>query len=207
MKTHAFLPFLLLSIALIHGCANSRPAVPAAQPAATYNTATYERCSPRLQTRPGVPQAQGDAILACLGNIDHFPPAPRNRTAKQPPLPLAFRAIYTDGTTNAFWFSHDAKRVSRTPGGGFLVPDDRQAPLAQIFASWQAADKALLTSQPLPCQYRVVTGDTLSGIARLFYDDASKWRLIFNANKTILKKPELLRDGMLLTIPKPADKK
>ncbi|MCL2104465.1 MAG: hypothetical protein FWH21_05350 [Kiritimatiellaeota bacterium] len=57
----------------------------------------------------------------------------------------------------------------------------------------------------LPCQYRVGStegGDTLSGIAKIFYGDASKWPAIHEANKALIKNPDVIRDGMLITIPK-----
>jgi nucleoid-associated protein YgaU len=57
----------------------------------------------------------------------------------------------------------------------------------------------------LPTQYRVGStkgGDTLSGIAQIFYGYASKWPVIFEANRDIIKDPNIIRDGMLITIPK-----
>ena len=49
--------------------------------------------------------------------------------------------------------------------------------------------------------YTVQTGDTLSSIAARFYDDASEWRPIFEANRDRLDGPESLRVGMDLRIP------
>lgn len=51
-------------------------------------------------------------------------------------------------------------------------------------------------------QYReVVSGDTLSKIAKEFYGDASKYPVIFEANKPMLSHPDKIYPGQLLRIP------
>ena len=49
--------------------------------------------------------------------------------------------------------------------------------------------------------YTVRSGDTLSGIARQFYGDSSKWTTIFNANRDKIKNANLIYPGQVLTIP------
>ena len=50
--------------------------------------------------------------------------------------------------------------------------------------------------------HTVVSGDSLSAIARKYYDDADKWNDIYEANKeTIGDNPNALRVGQELTIP------
>jgi nucleoid-associated protein YgaU len=49
--------------------------------------------------------------------------------------------------------------------------------------------------------YEVQSGDSLSKIARKEYGDASKWQLIFEANKDILKDPNKIFPGQKLKIP------
>jgi len=49
--------------------------------------------------------------------------------------------------------------------------------------------------------YTVVRGDTLWDIAERIYGDPLKWRLIFEANRDILRSPEDLRPGQKLVIP------
>ncbi|MGK2858688.1 MAG: LysM peptidoglycan-binding domain-containing protein [Thermoanaerobaculia bacterium] len=49
--------------------------------------------------------------------------------------------------------------------------------------------------------YEVVSGDTLSKIAKTFYGDANKYMKIFEANKDILKNPDLIKVGQKLKIP------
>jgi LysM repeat protein len=49
--------------------------------------------------------------------------------------------------------------------------------------------------------YTVVKGDTLSKIAKAMYGDAMKYPLIFEANKPMLKDPDLIYPGQTLRIP------
>ncbi len=49
--------------------------------------------------------------------------------------------------------------------------------------------------------HTVKSGDTLSKLAKSFYDDASKYMLIFNANKGVLPNPDTIKVGQKLTIP------
>lgn len=56
--------------------------------------------------------------------------------------------------------------------------------------------------------YTVVSGDTLSAIAKKFYGHANKWRVIFEANTDRISNPDLIRVGQVLNIPsdhRPAD--
>lgn len=56
--------------------------------------------------------------------------------------------------------------------------------------------------EPPPEQtYTVVSGDSLSKIAKKFYGNANEWRRIFDANKDILKDPDLIHPGQTLKIP------
>ena len=49
--------------------------------------------------------------------------------------------------------------------------------------------------------YTVVSGDSLSKIAKREYGDANKWRAIFEANRDKIKDPDLIHPGQVLTIP------
>lgn len=49
--------------------------------------------------------------------------------------------------------------------------------------------------------YTVVKGDSLSKIARRLLGDASLWPRIFEANKSIIKDPDMIHPGQVLTIP------
>lgn len=49
--------------------------------------------------------------------------------------------------------------------------------------------------------YTVREGDTLSGIAKQMYGEASKYPLIFQANQPMLKDPDKIYPGQVLRIP------
>lgn len=49
--------------------------------------------------------------------------------------------------------------------------------------------------------YTVVSGDTLSRIAKQFYNDANQWQCIFDANRDILNNPDRISPGQHLRIP------
>jgi nucleoid-associated protein YgaU len=48
----------------------------------------------------------------------------------------------------------------------------------------------------------VKSGDSLSKIAKSCYDDGNKYMKIFEANKDVLKDPNVIKPGQKLTIPK-----
>lgn len=50
--------------------------------------------------------------------------------------------------------------------------------------------------------YVVVAGDSLSKIAKRAYGDANKWRRIHEANKDLIKNPDVIHPGQRLKIPR-----
>jgi nucleoid-associated protein YgaU len=50
--------------------------------------------------------------------------------------------------------------------------------------------------------YTVKKGDSLSKIAKALMGDGSKWPKIFEANKEVIKNPDLIYPGQQLRIPK-----
>jgi len=49
--------------------------------------------------------------------------------------------------------------------------------------------------------YEVVSGDSLSKIAKREYGDANKWKKIFEANTDLIKDPNKIYPGQKLKIP------
>ncbi|MCL4113986.1 UNVERIFIED_CONTAM: hypothetical protein GTU68_004989 [Idotea baltica] len=49
--------------------------------------------------------------------------------------------------------------------------------------------------------HTVVSGDSLSKIAKTYYGNAMKYPVIFEANKPMLKSPDLIYPGQVLRIP------
>lgn len=52
-----------------------------------------------------------------------------------------------------------------------------------------------------PKIYEVVSGDSLSKIAKREYGDANAWQRIFEANQDVLKDPNKIYPGQKLKIP------
>ncbi|MDO1447783.1 LysM peptidoglycan-binding domain-containing protein [Rhodocytophaga aerolata] len=92
----------------------------------------------------------------------------------------------------------DTDSVFDKPGGQVKPPVTEQ-PIAN-------ADKATPSSiQTEPVQtltYTVKSGDSLSKIAQQQYGDGTQWRRIFEANKDIIKDPNLIHPGQTIKIPK-----
>lgn len=49
--------------------------------------------------------------------------------------------------------------------------------------------------------YEVQKGDSLSKIAKDYYGDASKWKLIYQANKEGIKNPDMIYPGQVIELP------
>jgi len=52
-----------------------------------------------------------------------------------------------------------------------------------------------------PRTYEVQKGDSLSKIAKKFYGEAGAWKRIFEANRDVVKNPDLIQPGWTLKIP------
>lgn len=57
------------------------------------------------------------------------------------------------------------------------------------------------SSSTAPKIYEVVSGDSLSKIAKREYGNAGEWKRIFEANRDILKDPDKIYPGQKLKIP------
>ena len=70
--------------------------------------------------------------------------------------------------------------------------------LAEMTDAQEKAAKAEVAQSKF---YTVVSGDSLSKIAKEFYGDPMKYPDIFEANKPMLKDPDLIYPGQVLRIP------
>jgi nucleoid-associated protein YgaU len=52
-----------------------------------------------------------------------------------------------------------------------------------------------------PRMYTVQKGDTLSEIAKRYYGNAARWRVIYEANRDLIKDPDLIYPGQTFRIP------
>lgn len=60
---------------------------------------------------------------------------------------------------------------------------------------------SVVKPEPETTFYEVKSGDSLSKIAKEVYGDAKKYNAIFEANKPMLKDPDLIYPGQMLRIP------
>jgi nucleoid-associated protein YgaU len=78
---------------------------------------------------------------------------------------------------------------------------DRKEPLPD-FSDVQSGGSS---TAPAPAQaartHTVVKGDSLSKIAKRVYGDAQQWRRIYDANRDIVKDPDLIYPGQVLKLP------
>ena len=72
------------------------------------------------------------------------------------------------------------------------------------FSDVQSGSSSTAPATPAADQqrsYTVVSGDSLSKIAKRQYGDANKWHAIFDANRDKIKDPDLIHPGQVLTLP------
>jgi nucleoid-associated protein YgaU len=92
--------------------------------------------------------------------------------------------------------------------GIFDRKDDKPAGSKPDFSNVRSGGSSTAPTAPEPTStsgsgrtYVVVKGDTLSGIAKREYGNASKWPTIYEANKDVIKDPDLIYPGQQLRIP------
>jgi len=65
------------------------------------------------------------------------------------------------------------------------------------------ADDVVAPPQTVEVEYyEIQKGDSLWKIAKTFYGDGNKYNLIFEANKEVIKDPDLIYPGQMIRIPK-----
>lgn len=79
----------------------------------------------------------------------------------------------------------------------------RQVLAILIFSAAVALGNTAGVPEP-PCDYRIGSaedGGTLSGVAKLFYGDETKWEAIYEANPEVLDSPDSVNTTMVVRIP------
>jgi nucleoid-associated protein YgaU len=83
-----------------------------------------------------------------------------------------------------------------------VAPDDKKSSDMPDFSDVQSGASSTAPAAQVYETHVVVSGDSLSKIAKHFYGDANAWKRIFEANKDILKDPNKIFPGQKLKVPK-----
>lgn len=84
---------------------------------------------------------------------------------------------------------------------GIETVNDEMSVRAQVVEVEAAEPVELAEPEPVSQFYTVESGDSLGAIAKKFYGEAGKYTVIFEANKPMLKNPDLIYPGQTLRIP------
>lgn len=140
-------------------------------------------------------------------------PVPQPQPAPQPqPQPLPQPPPYTEYTVKSGdtmssiardWFGTEAKWDLIAKANPLVDPN--RLTVGQVLRLPPKDTEREEGAEPVGPEgttYVVRSGDNLSKIARQYYGDESKWRIIYEANRSLLgDSPDNLRVGMRLTIP------
>lgn len=79
---------------------------------------------------------------------------------------------------------------------------DRSKPdFSNVTSGDSSSAPAPVRQAPAAVGYTVQRGDSLSRIAQAHYGDANEWPRIYEANRDLIKDPDLIYPGQTLTIP------
>jgi len=113
--------------------------------------------------------------------------------------------ILTNGSTNAIGISDSFVVLPHSQHIYYNLTDAASEKVAKVIKQLADDFRQEIVNAPRPLVYIVGSvddGGTLSGIARVFYGDATKWKKIYEANRQTIKNPDKITGGMKLTIPK-----
>lgn len=102
-----------------------------------------------------------------------------------------FKALYVDGRPIQISFQLTLKEYANQVAAIDTIPPARQVGDGVTTAKATSSDT-----------YTVVKGDCLWNIAKRFYGSGAQYTKIYNANKDIIKNPNLIYPGQVLTIPR-----
>ncbi len=112
----------------------------------------------------------------------------------------------TDSTGNMGYLTSNSGAEEDIPVNNKRVPEARVVyEYDDIEAEIVTDDEVIVYEEevirPAYQEYTVKKGDTLSHIAKAFYNKASKWTVIYEANADKLKNPSSVMPGTVLIIP------
>jgi nucleoid-associated protein YgaU len=123
----------------------------------------------------------------------------------------ALRQKYADLTKVAndlgivnFLIAEQGDKLQLTGTAAYQLAKDELWNAIKRHTGWQDEIEAdiKVANTDLHGQYTVKGGDSLSRIAKYIYGDASAFTKIFEANRDILKTPDVIHPGQVLKIPR-----
>jgi len=81
------------------------------------------------------------------------------------------------------------------------LPDEDKDPDFSDVVSGSSSSAPAPSGEATTRTYTVVSGDSLSKIAKKIYGDGGRWKEIFEANNDKIKNPDLIHPGQVLKIP------
>lgn len=159
----------------------------------------------------------GDRVLAALegGKVltawNGDPAAPIGSCVDPPPFCHTVEVRCRDGREVSLAFSSGAETVwvfedvgNSSKAKLCCVAKGAKEEITKTLLEIEEQKRTATTAATRPLRYVVGSledGGSLSGIARLFYRDGRKWKVIYDANRKVISNPDRIRAGMELVIP------
>ena len=149
-----------------------------------------------LAQQAGIPESQGASVLSQIlpAMVDKLTP---DGTAPKSGNLAKWGKVLLGGVGAAV--------AAKAAASYFGNKDDEQAPGSPSQTTETATTPPITGSgSATPSNdrnYTVASGDTLSKIAKQFYNDGNQWQRIFDANRDILSNPDRISPGQHLRIP------
>lgn len=181
------------------------PVIPGTNEVVRYQN---ERGAPSFQT---MSRERGDALLSILEGGRQIQEEHREDSLRTIGVISDYFPSHADFSLNLTLTNGSTYRIGigkdfvDLPEGHYEVKEAAREKVAKVVAQMNEDLRQKIVNAPRPLIYAVGTvddGDSLSGIAHLFYGDSTKWKKIYEANQKTIKNPNFILPGMKLTIPK-----
>ena len=149
-----------------------------------------------LAQQAGIPESQGASVLSQVlpAMVDKLTP---DGKAPESSNLATWAKVLLGGVGAAA-----AAKVAASYFGN--KEDEEQSPNSEqqtTNTSTAPVDTGMGSATTTARTYTVASGDTLSKIAKQFYNDGNQWQRIFDANRDILSNPDRISPGQHLRIP------
>lgn len=150
-----------------------------------------------LAQQAGIPESEGASVLSKIlpDFINNLTPdgliPDSDKLATMGKVVLGGIGVAVAAKAAASYFGNKDKGENVPPA---IAPEIAAAKV-------ESGSNSATAPTPPPQTYTVASGDTLSKIAKHYYQDANQWRRIYEANRDVLKDPDRIFPGQVLRIP------